>query len=560
MGVKDKIKVGLLLDGWEADAWVYAMIERINAGGYARVALAVVNGIQPPKSKSLFAKIRNNWGSLTSILVGKLLARVQDKLIDRVECDPDAFASKDLRPLLPGVPVLTVMPVRRKFSDQFRDEDVASIRGHGMDVFIRLGFRILKGEILGSAKYGVWSYHHGDNAINRGGPAGFWEAMESWPETGSILQILTEDLDNGKVLCRSYACTYDLSVRYNRNGYFWKTLAFIPRKLKELHDLGGERFLARVEEENRHPVFYSHRLFTQPGNLAYAKLVLTKLWQKARNQVVSRFYFDQWFLLFDLRKDFSGSLWRFKKILPPKDRFWADPHVLYRDGKYFIFIEELIYRKNKGHISVIVMDEKGDYAPPVPVIERPYHLSYPFVFEWENETYMIPETSENRTIELYKCVQFPHRWEFQMNLMEGVEAIDATLFHADGKWWLFANIVEHPGASSWDELFLFHSGALLSREWTPHPLNPIVSDVKKARPAGRIFRKDGAVYRPSQDCSRHYGHGFNLCEITVLNEREYGEKVVASVKPDWDKKIVSIHHFTREGDLTLIDGQIRRRK
>ena len=558
--MKKKIRVGLLVDDLKASAWVERMLERIAESHYASIELVVINGFKPSKSNSVVTKIKNNWGGITSTLIWKLLDLAQNKLIDRAECKPDAFEPKDLKHLLTGVPAMEVMPIRTKFSDHFRAEDVENIKRHEIDVLLRLGFRILRGEVLNSSKYGVWSYHHGDNAVNRGGPGGFWEAMESWPETGSMLQILGEDLDNGKVLCRSYACTYDLSVSFNRNGYFWKSLSFVPRKLKELYDTGGEAFLARVESENAHPVFYSNRLYTHPTNSEYAQLVLRAVLKKIRNKYFSTFHFDQWFLMFDLSRDFSGSLWRFKKILPPKDRFWADPHVLCRDGKYFIYIEEFPYIRQKGHISLIVMNEKGEYSPPFPVLEKPYHLSYPFVFEWEDEVYMIPETSENRTVELYKCVKFPDTWEFQMNLMEDVVAIDTTLFHSGGKWWLFTNIVENKGASSWDELFLFHSDTLYSADWIPHPLNPIVSDVKSARPAGKIFRKDGKIYRPSQNCSGHYGFGFNLCEITTLNEKEYREEVVASVKPNWDKNVISTHHFCREGNLTVIDGQIRRRK
>ena len=558
--MKKKIRVGLLVDDLKASAWVHRMLERITESHYASIELVVMNGFKPRTNNSIVTKIKNNWGGITSALIWELLVLAQNKLIDRVECKPDAFEPKDLKHLLTGVPAMEVMPIRTKFSDHFRAEDVENIKRYEIDVLLRLGFRILRGEVLNSSKYGVWSYHHGDNAVNRGGPGGFWEAMESWPETGSMLQILGEDLDNGKVLCRSYACTFDLSVSFNRNRYFWKSLSFVPRKLKELYDTGGEAFLARVESENAHPVFYSNRLYTQPTNSEYAQLLLRAALRKIRHIYFSTFHFDQWFLMFDLSRDFSGSLWRFKKILPPKDRFWADPHVLCRDGKYFIYIEEFLYIRQKAHISLIVMNEKGEYSPPFSVLEKPYHLSYPFVFEWEDEVYMVPETSENRTVELYKCVKFPDTWEFQMNLMEDVVAIDTTLFHSGGKWWLFTNIVENKGASSWDELFLFHSDTLYSADWIPHPLNPIVSDVKSARPAGKIFRKDGKIYRPSQNCSGHYGFGFNLCEITTLNEREYREQVVASVKPNWDKNVISTHHFCREGNLTVIDGQIRRRK
>lgn len=558
--MKTKLKIGLLLDDLKASAWEYSLIERINESSYASIELLVLNDVKKNPNNSIFAKIKNNLGSIISTIIQKLLVYAQNKWIDRVNCVPDAFEQKNLECLLFNVPVIKVKPIQKKLSDRFCDSDINQIKSFEIDVFIRLGFRILRGAILNSSKYGIWSYHHGDNFINRGGPAGFWEAMESWPETGSILQILTEDLDNGRVLYRSYSCTYDLSVSFNRNNYFWKSLSFIPRKLKELYDVGGEKFLAKVEKDNVHPTFYSNRLFVRPTNSEYIKLILKKSIQKIRNNFVFRFYFDQWFLMFDLNENFSGSLWRFKKILPPKDRFWADPHVLYKNGNYYIYIEEFLYKTQKGHIALIVMDKKGNYKEPIKIIEKPYHLSYPFIFEWNNEIYMVPETGENRTIELYRCIEFPNKWEFETNLMENIEAFDTTLFYSEGKWWMFTNIVENKGASSWDELFLFYSKDLFSNNWMPHPLNPIVSDVKRARSAGKIFRKNGRIYRPSQNCSIRYGYGFNLCEIITLNENEYNENIVASVKPNWNKDIIAAHTFSREHSLTIIDGQMRRRR
>src|SRR2546427_6485060 len=97
------------------------------------------------------------------------------------------------------------------------------------------------------------SYHHGDNRVNRGGPPGYWEVMESSPVTGTMLQVLTEDLDGGRVLYRSYSSTHDMSLADNKSNVQWKTLHFIPRKLKQLHDEGEETFFARVKEENAHP-------------------------------------------------------------------------------------------------------------------------------------------------------------------------------------------------------------------------------------------------------------------------------------------------------------------
>ena len=147
-----------------------------------------------------------------------------------------------------------------------------------------------------------------------------------------------------------------------------------------------------------------------------------------------------------------------------------------------------------------------------------------------------------------------------MTLMADVQAVDTTLLYHESRWWLFTAMAENEGAFPEVELFLFYSDELLTREWTPHPRKPIVSDVKKARPAGRIFARNGKLYRPSQDGSRLYGYGFDLNEILLLSETEYAERTAASVRPHWDRKVLGTHTFTREGQLTVIDALTRRRR
>jgi hypothetical protein len=174
--------------------------------------------------------------------------------------------------------------------------------------------------------------------------------------------------------------------------------------------------------------------------------------------------------------------------------------------------------------------------------------------------FMVPEAAENRTIDLYECAEFPRQWKFKTNLMKNVKAVDTTLFHYNGKWWLFTGMAENEGSFPLVELFLFFSGDLFAGEWDSHPLNPIVSDIKKSRPAGRLFTRNGKIFRPSQDCSKFYGYGFDLNEVLLLSETEYLEKRMTSVRPHWDKKIQGTHTFSREGELTIIDAFMRRRK
>jgi hypothetical protein len=278
---------------------------------------------------------------------------------------------------------------------------------------------------------------------------------------------------------------------------------------------------------------------------------------RARARVLEKVSREQWLLLYAFGAAPPEDFGTFKQLAPPPDKFWADPFVVVRDGRYYVFFEEYLYSTNRAHLSVLELDADGLVGAPVRIIERPYHLSYPHLFDYGGELYLIPESKGNRTIEVYRCTEFPYGWELATVLMEDIEAVDATLLEHGGRWWLFANVVENAGSSSWDELCLFSAESPLSRHWTPHPLNPIVSDVKRSRPAGPIFRRDGRLYRPSQDSARCYGYGFHINEITELTPTRYSERIVRSIEPNWDPAIYATHTFMSEHGLTVIDGMRR---
>jgi hypothetical protein len=554
--MKNKLRIGLLLDGDKVPAWAYQMLEKLVHSNYAAISLKIQN--QPPLQKSkkdlLPIRIWKNRHSLAYILYQRF---------DQKKFSPekDAFEEKDISTLF-HAPTLLVSPIQKKFSDTFPKEDVEKIRSYDLDILIRLGFRILRGDILRAAKCGIWSYHHGDNTVNRGGPAGFWEVMNQWDETGVILQILNEDLDNGIILHRAFSSTRKRSATENRNNYFWKAASILPHKAEECWRDGYESFVKKHRPLNEHPGFYSQRLFTEPTNAEMVKGFLKLVGNKIKLEIHHLFYQDQWILLFYLGKEaaLSTSFFRFKRMLPPKDRFWADPHVMQKEDKFYIFIEELIYQKKKGHISVIEMDEKGKYGAPRVVLDKPYHLSYPFVFEENGEWYMIPESHENKTIELYKCISLPDKWELQCILLKDTDAVDTTLWKKDGIYYLFTTLKAAPQSDEHDSLCIFYSSTLESNQWTPHPCNPIKNDIKKGRMAGKLFMHRENLYRPAQDGARHYGHSMHIQHITKLNTTEYEENTIASIQPEWDKDLLSTHTFSHAGRLTCIDALIKRRK
>jgi hypothetical protein len=241
--------------------------------------------------------------------------------------------------------------------------------------------------------------------------------------------------------------------------------------------------------------------------------------------------------------------------VPPKGGFWADPFPIQVKGRNYIFFEELPQGAAKAHISVIEVDREGRASAPRKVLERDYHLSYPCLVEEEGELYMIPETAHNNTVEIYRCVDFPAKWALERVLMRDVFCADATVHREGDQWWMFANAAA-PGEEINDELHLYSADRLLG-EWKPHRGNPVKSDVRGARPAGRLFRRGSGLYRPGQIGAPIYGSGIALNRVTRLSKDEYLEEEDRRIVP-LDASTLGIHTINRAGDLTVTDAFERR--
>lgn len=213
------------------------------------------------------------------------------------------------------------------------------------------------------------------------------------------------------------------------------------------------------------------------------------------------------------------------KVHPmPQNEFWADPFIFEKGEKKYLFFERFPYDKKKGIISVAEIDGeqiKNDRD----IIEQPYHLSYPNVFEEDGDIYMIPECSANNRIEIYRCINFPYQWELFSKGFEGASLVDTCYYRDDdGNRWLFTS-------RSWDgidthneALEIYKIDSLKLNSIIPHKNNPIYVDSRKGRNGGRIFKDNGVTYRASQD-NRYgkYGHGVSLNRIEKLTLEDFKE-------------------------------------
>lgn len=253
---------------------------------------------------------------------------------------------------------------------------------------------------------------------------------------------------------------------------------------------------------------------------------------------------------------FSGPL--FNVLADPGHRFFADPFPAIRDGKAHVFVEDLDHRVGKGIISAIPFDEHGPCGEAIPVLEEPWHLSYPFLIEHDGVLHMIPESSNARDVALYACVRYPDRWERVATLLDDISLSDATVFEDGGRWWMFGT--RHDGEGGWSDVLALFSAPTLRGPWTAHPGNPVLVDRTSARPAGAMFHRDGRLWRPVQDCTEGYGAALALAEVTRLDDGGF-EQVVRhrlGTGPQWPGR--KLHTLNRAGPLEVIDGAVIRPK
>jgi hypothetical protein len=248
--------------------------------------------------------------------------------------------------------------------------------------------------------------------------------------------------------------------------------------------------------------------------------------------------------------DLSGPSW--KVLGDPGHRFYADPFPVTWQGRTFVFFEDLDHRVGKGIISAVEFDGVGPVGNAIPVLEEPWHLSYPFLIERDGELWMIPESSEHRDVPLYKCVRFPDKWERHSTLLSGLELADATITRHDGIDYLFGAWRDGTGGYS-DALAIFYAQGLFG-PWLPHASNPVLVDRASTRPAGNFATLNGKLWRPVQDCADGYGSGLGLAEIVELTPTTYRQIVRHSIRPGpaWSGR--KLHTLNRCGDLEVIDG------
>jgi hypothetical protein len=343
-------------------------------------------------------------------------------------------------------------------------------------------------------------------------------------------------------------------VQRNANKIFWMSASFPVRVIREIHRVGLEAWKRKIDEmeiPSKSPLWKNPEPLELVNGLT--KLIFRNLLRKWREMrfpahweigILSGLEFENQVIP---RKDVS--------FFPEKknsEGFFADPFPIFHGGKWLIFAELFDKKKAKG--SIALLDELGNAQV---VLEEPWHLSYPFVWEEGGNNYLLPESAEAGQLFLYRAVDFPFSWE-KAQVIFPKEAYDPTLWKTEEGYWLFVNQKSHPACSPFDELYLYFSSTLTSPDWISHPENPIVSNVGSSRPAGRLFVKNGILYRPAQDSEKRYGHRMRIMEVKELSRVRYREQEAFTIEADETGGFLGVHSLNQMGDRWVVDFYSRK--
>ncbi len=530
---------GILCNGNTFQKWQIDAIRLLVDGGHS-CKLLIVNG-NPVQAQSFGEK-------LIHYPYSKFLCRFWFRYMIK----PEAKRELDFTDFYNNIPEISCLTTAKGISEYFDKDDVEKIKSANLDFILRFGFGIIKGEILDAAKYGIWSYHHDDDRKYRGVPTGFWEIMFGDPVNAAILQRLTSKIDSGIILHKAYFATINHSWEANLNNLLQSSTEWPLQVCREIENRNIEFLSVANSPESA--------IYKMPGNPKMLHFIVKVAFNKLRFHFRDLFRAEKWnvgIIPLPVEKMVQSGEYTIPepvwlKIKTKKSVYHADPFGFVKDGNYHIICEEYDYSNPKGIITTLQVDgQTFEISKKVAALEKNYHLAFPYLFEYENIQYCIPENSAGGNVDLYRFDISTGKLVFDQTLIENLQAVDATLFFHEGFWWLFFT----DKISTNERLNIWYSSTLRG-PYSPHANNPVKVDIRSSRAAGKPFILDGKLLRPTQDCSERSGRRICINEIRKLSPTEFKESEFATLNPSPGSKYPDgMHTFCVTDNFIIVDGK-----
>ena len=538
------LALGLIVDGRTVPAWAHQLIMRLERE--ARVVIRLVIAVHPHDRRERTP-------------LGFRLYRAVDRRVFRTT--PDALEPRDLSRALPERDWIQTTPLRHGDHWELDQSVVDTLTATPIHLLVNLTGLPFGGRVLDALTRGIVAPEFGASGLD---PT--WLGIREVRRNTPVHQEVSLDTATGRKPASGAVATasHPWSLGITQNRVLWATGEQLHKVVLTLAAEGG----ATAPSPDRppgssapEPASPAAPRSAAPSGRELTSLVTGVGSRGLRRSVERLLTRERWVIGYRRISPASPPFTDprgYQVINPPPGHFYADPFLVTRDERHYLFFEDYHYASKKGVIACAELTDDGPASPPEPVLERNHHLSYPCVFEHRGSVYMIPETAGSNAVRLYRAESFPWVWQDVGELIPDIRAFDVTVLSLPEMLWLFA-CVSPPGASTSDQLHLFSSNDLFG-PWRPHPLNPVVADVRCARPAGRLFDWNAQLIRPAQDSSVRYGRSISFRRIETLDEEEYRETEVGQLLPVWHPEVLATHTYNFDARYEVVDGLLRERR
>ncbi len=236
-------------------------------------------------------------------------------------------------------------------------------------------------------------------------------------------------------------------------------------------------------------------------------------------------------------------------LIPNTLRYWAaDPFLYAYDGTLYLFAELYDFVNRKGVIGYCVW-KNNRFTKWKPIIDEPFHMSYPLVFSSNGYVYMIPETHQANELILYKAVDFPYKWKREKTLLQDCRLVDTTVTPKMGGGY-------NGFALSKDGL----CALIIDENLNVKDFTTLKSaDAATNRNGGNMIHKNGKIIRPCQDCTKEYGYSLIFRELdqSTMEETDVYNLNIKDVRVNNSAgkpiQIYGLHTYNKVGDVEVID-------
>jgi len=524
------MRFGIFVNGNTVEQWQYNCIKNLTDNGH-ELALTIVNANEDEPVS--FAK------RITNYPYRRMLFQVWNHYFFKPACKRQASIAE----LSAHSETMACTTTAKGCSEFFSDADIEKIKSHNLDFILRFGFNILRGDILDTARYGIWSFHHDDERVVRGGPPGFWEFMRRMPKNGVILQKLTSELDKGYVLKRIELKTITHSYREHLDKLYFTSCTMPLQACSDIETSGFNPELSLSQAPILHP----------PHNLRMISYFAKSVCRRLSFHLNDLFRQEDWNVGFcekpvnefiEKHQLSAADAHYLKK--PHKSCYFADPFAITTDRDTYIFFEWYEYRKGKASIAIARKSE--DYKQYHIVLEDEFHHAFPLVFEHDDIIYCLPESAQSGQLRLYRFDENELKLVFDSVLLDNCQAVDSVPFRHNGLWYIMTS--QKPNASAMLNIYVSEN---LRGPYRPHSNNPVKTTPDGSRSAGNILNINGKIIRPSQECSSAYGTAVILNKVNRIDETAFEETTETRLTSPSKSYNKGFHTLNGNENITVFD-------